>query len=246
MSDQKINVLGVRFDSTTLEEAVKQGLALVEEHKAAYVVTPNPEIILEAEHNQELQYALGAASLVLPDGIGVIYSAKILGTPLEGRVTGIDFATGMLKELAKRNGSVYLLGAKPGVAVLAGENMEEMFPGLRVVGTHDGYFDDEGPVIDEINRVKPDFLFVCLGFPKQEIFMHENTSRLDVGIMAGLGGCLDVFSGQVDRAPEAFQKAGLEWLYRLYKEPSRFRRMAKLPKVLFKSAGRRLKGMTDE
>lgn len=246
MSTQRIDVLGVKFDSTSLEKAVQQGLALVEQHNAAYVVTPNPEIVLEAEHNKDLQYALGAASLVLPDGIGVIYSAKILGTPLEGRVTGIDFATRMLEELAKRNGSVFLLGAKPGVAEKAGENMKEMFPGLRVVGTHDGYFKEEDPVIEEINAVKPDFLFVCLGFPKQEIFMHENTSRLDVGIMAGLGGCLDVFSGEVERAPDAFQKAGLEWLYRLYKEPSRFRRMAKLPKVLFKSAGRRLRGSKDE
>ena len=220
MSKQRIDVLGVKFDSTSLEAAVEKGLELVDQHNAAYVVTPNPEIVLEAEHNPDLQYALSAASLVLPDGIGVIYSAKILGTPLEGRVTGIDFATRMLEELAKRNGSVFLLGAKPGK--------------------------EEGPVIEEINAVKPDFLFVCLGFPKQEIFMHENTSRLDVGIMAGLGGCLDVFSGEVERAPDAFQKAGLEWLYRLYKEPSRFRRMAKLPKVLFKSAGQRLKGPKDE
>lgn len=246
MSNQKIDVLGVQFNSLTLEEAVKQGLALVKEHNAAYVVTPNPEIVLEAEKNPELQYALDAASLVLPDGIGIIYSAKILGTPLEGRVTGIDFATRMLEELAKINGSVFLLGAKPGVAEIAGENMKEMFPGIQIAGVHDGYFTEEGPVIDQINDVKPDFLFVCLGFPKQEIFMHENTSRLNVGLMAGLGGCLDVFSGQTERAPEAFQKAGLEWLYRLYKEPSRFRRMSKLPKVLIHSVGKRLKGTKHE
>ena len=170
MSKQRIDVLGVKFDSTSLEAAVEKGLELVDQHNAAYVVTPNPEIVLEAEHNPDLQYALSAASLVLPDGIGVIYSAKILGTPLEGRVTGIDFATRMLEELAKRNGSVFLLGAKPGIEEKAGENMKEMFPGLRVVGTHDGYFKEEGPVIEEINAVKPDFLFVGqrLKGPKDE------------------------------------------------------------------------------
>lgn len=241
MSTQRIDVLGVSFDSTNLEEAVQRGMAYVQEHKAAYVVTPNPEIVLAAEKNTDLQYALRAADMVLPDGIGVIYSAQILGTPLEGRVTGIDFATRMLQELAMVNGSVYLFGAKPGVAEKAAKNMEEQFPGLRIVGTQNGYFDDDAPIIEDINRAKPDFLFVCLGFPKQEIWMHENTSRLDIGIMAGLGGCLDVFSGEAERAPEAFQKAGLEWLYRLYKEPSRIGRMSKLQKVLVKASVKRIR-----
>lgn len=242
MNEQKVNVLGVNFNSTNLDEAVEYGLECVNAHNASYVVTPNPEIVLEAENNPDLQYALSAAAMVLPDGIGVIYSAKILGTPLAGRVTGIDFATGMLRALSERNGSVFLLGAKSGVAEKAAFNIMREFSGIQVVGTHDGYFDDDGPVIEEINNVKPDFLFVCLGFPKQEIWMHENTSRLDVGLMAGLGGCLDVFSGEAERAPMFFQKAGLEWLFRLYKEPSRIGRMAKLPKVLFKSVGQRLRG----
>ena len=246
MSNKRIDVLGVKFDNTNLVEAVNRGLQCVKEHNAAYVVTPNPEIVLAAEKNPDLQYALSAANMVLPDGIGVIYSAKILGTPLEGRVTGIDFATRMLKELSALNGSVFLFGAKPGVAEKAAENIMEQFPGVRVVGTHNGYFDNDEPIIEEINRAKPDFLFVCLGFPKQEIWMHENTSRLDVGIMAGLGGCLDVFAGVAERAPEGFQKAGLEWLYRLYKEPSRIGRMSKLPKVLVKATARRLKGNNNE
>lgn len=240
--NNRIDVLGVKFDNTNLEDAVQRGLECVKEHKAAYVVTPNPEIVLAAEKNPDLQYALSAANMVLPDGIGVIYSAKILGTPLEGRVTGIDFATRMLEELASIGGSVYLFGAKPGVAEKAAQNMQEQFPGLRVVGTQNGYFKDDAPIIEEINRVKPDFLFVCLGFPKQEIWMHENTSRLDIGLMAGLGGCLDVFAGVAERAPERFQKMGLEWLYRLYKEPSRIGRMSKLPKVLVKASAKRLKG----
>lgn len=242
MSMDRIDVLGVKFDNTNLDEAVNRGMECVKEHNAAYVVTPNPEIVLAAEKNPDLQYALSAADMVLPDGIGVIYSAKILGTPLEGRVTGIDFATRMMEKLAEINGSVYLFGAKPGVAEKAADNILEQFPGIRVAGTQNGYFEDDAPIIEDINRVKPDFLFVCLGFPKQEIWMHENTSRLDIGIMAGLGGCLDVFAGVAERAPEGFQKAGLEWLYRLYKEPSRIGRMSKLPKVLVKASAKRLKG----
>ena len=238
----RINIMGVDFDSLTLSEAVNLAETLISEHRAAYVVTPNPEIVMTCWENTDAMEAVQNADLVLPDGVGVVYGAKILGTPLKGKLPGIDFATELMRRMAKRCGRVYLLGAKPGVAELAGERLTEQFPGLIVCGTHDGYFQEDAPVIDEINALQPDLLLVCLGAPKQEIWMLRNRSALKVGLMAGLGGSLDVFAGTVKRAPAFFQKLGLEWFYRLIKEPWRFKRMMKLPKFLFACIGKRIRG----
>ena len=228
----RIKVLDVPFDNITMSDAVSAAMEAIHQRKASYVVTPNPEIVMMARENQELKDTITNAGLVLPDGIGIIYGGKILGTPLQERVPGIDFASEVMQQLANEKGSVYLLGAKPGVAAQAAVNLENLFHGLVVAGTHDGYFTDDTPIVDEINRLKPDFLIVCLGFPKQEFWMRDHASCLDVGLMAGLGGSLDVFAGVVQRAPVMWQKMGLEWLYRLLKEPSRLGRMMKLPQFL--------------
>ena len=237
----RINIMGVDFDSLTLSEAVNLAETLISEHRAAYVVTPNPEIVMTCWENTDAMEAVQNADLVLPDGVGVVYGAKILGTPLKGKLPGIDFATELMRRMATHGGRVYLLGAKPGVAEMAGERLTEQFPGLIVCGTHDGYFQEDAPVIDEINALQPDLLLVCLGAPKQEIWMLRNRSALKVGLMAGLGGSLDVFAGTVKRAPAFFQKLGLEWFYRLIKEPWRFKRMMKLPKFLFACIGKKLR-----
>lgn len=228
----RIKVLGVSFDNITMKDAIDSALESIKQRKASFVVTPNPEIVMMARENEELYHAIKKAEFVLPDGIGIIYGARILGTPLKERIPGIDFANGLMSRLAENNGSVYLLGAKPTVAETAGENLVKAHPGLRVVGTHDGYFTDDTAIINEINSLKPDLLLVCLGFPKQEFWMRDHVHLLDVGLMAGLGGSLDVFAGVVHRAPVIWQKLGLEWLYRLIKEPSRFGRMMKLPQFL--------------
>lgn len=237
----RINIMGVEFDSLTLSEAVECAETLIAERRASYVVTPNPEIVMTCWDNADAMEAVQNADLVLPDGVGVVYGAKILGTPLKGKLPGIDFATELMRRLAKRGGRVYLLGAKPGIAELAGERMQEQFPGLIVCGTHDGYFQEDAPVIEEINALQPDLLLVCLGAPKQELWMHRNRPLLKVGLMAGLGGSLDVFAGTVKRAPVFFQKLGLEWFYRLLKEPWRFKRMMKLPKFLFACIGKKFR-----
>lgn len=228
----QIEILGISFDNVTMDEAVDRALTLMEARSAAYVVTPNPEIVMSAREDPALALAIQNAAMVLPDGVGVIYGGKILGTPLKEKVPGIDFASRVMERLAQKNGRVYLFGAKPGVAIMAGEKLKQQFPGLVIAGTSNGYFTDDAPIIDAINEAKPDLLLVCLGSPKQELWMQSNAERLDVGLMAGLGGSLDVFAGVVERAPEQWQKLGLEWLYRLMKEPSRIGRMMKLPKFV--------------
>lgn len=237
----KTEILGVRFDNLTQQEAAQRGRQLLEEDKFHYVVTPNPEFLLAAEKDPEFRRVLNAADLVLPDGIGVVYSAKILGTPLKERVPGIEFAEAMLSALNDMGGRLYLLGAKPGVAEEAGRRICARYPALVLCGTHDGYFKDEQAILPEIAAAKPDLLFVCLGAPKQEKWMARWGRHTGAKLAIGLGGCLDVFAGNVQRAPERWQKMGLEWAYRLKKEPKRIGRMAKLPLVLVKAAGQRIR-----
>ena len=237
----KTEILGVRFDDLTQQEAAQQGRQLLEEDKFHYVVTPNPEFLLAAEKDPEFRRVLNAADLVLPDGIGVVYSAKILGTSLKERVPGIEFAEAMLSALNEMGGRLYLLGAKPGVAEEAGRRICARYPALVLCGTHDGYFKDEQAILPEIAAAKPDLLFVCLGAPKQEKWMARWGRHTGAKLAIGLGGCLDVFAGNVQRAPERWQKLGLEWAYRLKKEPKRIGRMAKLPLVLVKAAGQRIR-----
>ncbi len=242
MSEMKrINVLGVEFDNMSMREAVDAALQSIQTRCGGWIVTPNPEIVMLCRENPQLAQAVANAQLVIPDGIGVIYGAKILGTPLKEKLPGIDFASALMAELAKVNGSVYLFGAKPGVAEKAADYLRNAYPGLVLCGTHDGYFSDDAPIIADINEKKPDLLLVCLGAPKQELWMQTHASELDAGLMIGLGGSLDVFAGVVQRAPVLWQKLGLEWLYRLLKEPKRIGRMMKLPQFLFTVIGQKLR-----
>ena len=238
----KLDVMGVRFDNVTMEEALEKARELLASEGASYVVTPNAEIVYEAMHSEEICTLVNNADLVLPDGAGVVLASKILKNPLKQKVAGVDFADRLLGELAATGGSVYLLGSKPGVAELAAEKMLEKHPGLTIAGLADGYFKDEAPVIEKINAVKPDVLFVCLGAPKQERFMVNHRAELQVKLMAGLGGSLDSFAGTVKRAPRWMIKLSLEWFYRLLKEPWRFKRMLRLPKFLWAVVLRKVKG----
>ncbi len=238
----RTDVLGVGFDNVTMAEAVERALALIDSREGRYVVTPNPEIVMLAKENPALKEALAGADIVLPDGAGIVKGAAILGRPMKEKVPGIDFACGVMARLAERGGSVYLFGAKPGVAETAAETLRTKFPGLVISGTSDGYFSDDGPIIEKIKDAAPDLLLVCLGAPKQELWMAKMSGKLPVGLMVGLGGSLDVFAGTVKRAPVAWQKLDLEWLYRLIKEPRRIGRMMKLPLFVIEAAGERLRG----
>lgn len=238
----RVDVMGVGFDSVTMDEAIGRAAQLLEEPGAAYVVTPNAEIVYEAMHDEGFRALLNAADIVLPDGSGVVLGSKILGTPVRQKVAGIEFGDNLAAYLAENGGSLYLLGSKPGVAELAAENLVKKHPGLHICGTGDGYFQDAAPVIEKINAAKPDVLFVCLGAPKQERFMSEYKNELNVGLMAGLGGSLDGYAGLVQRAPAWMCRAGLEWFYRLVKEPKRFKRMLRLPKFVLAVVGCRIRG----
>lgn len=228
----KISILGVSFNVIDKNEASKRIFTACENKRERpfAVVTPNPIMVMNAQINEELFSALSSADLSLADGVGIISAAKRMETPLPERVTGIDTAYSVLQKLAEVAGSVYLFGAKPGVAEKAAERLTADLTGLRVVGTHHGYFEDDAEIVKDISEKAPDLLVVCLGSPRQEIWVHQNKEKLSgVGAVMCLGGALDVWSGNIKRAPSFFIKMHLEWLWRMLLEP---KRMKELPKML--------------
>ena len=227
----KINILGVAFDALTLDEAEERADALLRSGTGGYIVTANPEIVLRCREDAVYAAAVNGAALVLADGVGDLCAARILGTPLPGRVAGADLVPRLLARLAERGGSVFLYGARPGVAERAGESLQSACPGLRIAGTENGYISDETALLEALEREKPDLLLLGLGAPRQELWMAENRQRTPA-VMIGVGGLLDVFAGDIPRAPESWQRLGLEWLYRLLREPRRFKRVIRLPKIL--------------
>ncbi len=236
---KRTDICGVYFDNLTAAEAKDMLFAAIDGTRdQTALCTPNPEIVMLAEKNESFRNILNNAELVVADGIGVIKAATILKTPIPERIPGIELGEAMIEYCASKGYPVYFLGGKPGVAEDAERNMAAKYPGLIVCGTHDGYFDMTGgevndSVITEINEKGAKLVLVCVGAPKQETWISENRSKMPlVGVFAGLGGSLDVFSGRSKRAPEFYCKYGLEWFYRLMKEPSRIGRMSKLPLFL--------------
>lgn len=238
----RIDVLGVGFDPFRFDEAVEVLYQRVRSRSGGTVVTPNPEIVQLCRKNDELNRLVNGADLVAADGIGVVLGAKLLGTPLPERLPGIELAQALCARMAAGGESLFLLGAKPGVAQAAADNLCRQYPGLLIAGYHDGYFSDDAPVVEQIRQSGAAAAFVCLGAPKQERFMETHRNELSGVLMMGLGGSLDVFAGNVKRAPRWMSKAGLEWFYRLACQPSRIGRMMQLPVFVAAVLARRGKG----
>ena len=230
---EKISIYGVGFNNVTLDEAAEFCEALLSEEKNHMVVTPNAEISYMASKDEELKEILNSADLVVADGVGVVYASKVYRTPVKAKVPGVELGMRVLENAAKSGRGVFFLGAKPGVGDMAAAKITEQFPDINFVGIRDGYFKSDDEVIAEINASGAEILFVCLGAPKQERWMSANKDKINVRLMLGLGGSLDSYAGTVKRAPKIFIKLGLEWFYRLLKDPKRIGRMMSLPKYMF-------------
>ncbi len=231
------SILGIKFDIVNEDQALEKLITFLEEDSSLKeVYTPNPEIVMLAQEDKDLFKILNKADLLLADGIGLIIASKLKGLQLKHRVTGVDTMDKLLEYCGKNDKSFFIFGGKPGIAELACENIRLKYKGIKVAGCHHGYFHekDEMEIIDKINNSKADVLFVCLGAPKQEKWINKNKDKLNCALAMGVGGSVDVYAGLVKRAPEFFQNFGLEWLYRLLKEPWRIRRMLVLPKFLIK------------
>lgn len=238
----KTEILGVAYDNLTPLEAVCAAEARIDARAPFYCVTPNAEMAYEALKDPDFCALLNGAGLVLPDGAGVVLAGKILKTPLKSKVAGVDFAQALLPVLEAKGKRLYLLGGKPGIGELAAEKMLQKCPNLQICGIADGYFSDEAAAMQSAMQAKADVLFVCLGSPKQELFMKKHCGEGGVTMMIGLGGTLDAIAGTVKRAPKWMIRLQLEWLYRLIREPKRFKRMLRLPKYIFAALRQRGKG----
>ena len=228
----KETVLGVKVNTEDYDGLMVEVFDRIERKDKALVVAINPEKIMKAKEDPSLMTLLNNAEIQIPDGIGVILASKLQKGQITERVTGVDMMLRLCEEGAKRGKPIFLYGGKPGVADKAKAKLEEMYPGIQIVGTQDGYEKDNEVVRARINAVQPDLLFVAMGSPRQENWINDNRDTLHPTIYQGVGGSFDVLAGTVKRAPEFWQKANLEWFYRLVKEPSRIGRQMALPKFL--------------
>ena len=240
---KKTHVLGVPFDAVTMEQAVEKAKKMLGEEGQHFICTPNPEIVMEAQKDKELMDILHEADMVIPDGIGVVWASKYSEIRLKERVAGYDLTQNLMAELAATGETFYFFGGAPGVASTAARMMMKKYPGLKVVGVHNGYFDEkeEKKIIQDIKTKSPSILVVGLGAPKQEKWIYDNIRLVGAKVAIGVGGSFDVMAGNVKRAPKIFQKLGLEWFYRLITQPTRWRRMMRLPKfalTVLKTKGR--------
>jgi len=237
----RVRVLGIGFDAISLADAAGRiGWKIGDrpgDGGPLLVVTANPEMVELARADEGLRSILERVDLVLPDGIGVVWAGRVLGTPFPERVPGADLVEALLRTGAQRGWRFFFLGGRPGdaanppVAGAAAAKVEERYPGVRVTGYAHGYLpqSEEDGVVEQINESGADILLVGMGVPMQEKWMWRHRDSLRVSACIGVGGMLDVLSGAVKRAPVAFRRAGLEWMYRLVTQPSRFARMLRLP-----------------
>ncbi len=242
----KVDIFGVEIQNTTLSELVDDLEESLARGRFCKVFTPNTEIVMAAKKSESLKAELNKGTHVIPDGIGLIYGAKMRGITLKERVTGYDTSMELLRIADQNKYGLYLLGGREGIAEEAKRQLQKDYPGIRVTGCHHGYFKgshtgdgftpQEQEIIKEIKDSGTDILFVGFGFPRQEIWINTHGENLGVKVAIGNGGVIDILAGQARRAPDIFIKLGLEWFYRLVTNPSRIKRQAVLPLFLVEVA----------
>ncbi|MHB8945466.1 MAG: WecB/TagA/CpsF family glycosyltransferase [Bacillota bacterium] len=229
---ERVDILGVLVDRVDLPGAVARVKGFVDEGRAGgrrgrLVFTPNPEMIQAARHDASLTSLINQADLAIPDGTGVVLASRLLGDPLADRVAGFDLLLELFRQADAGGWRVFLLGTYPETVAEAARRVAAAHPGLEVAGFQDGYFtpDDVPALVRRIGAARPDLLVAALGSPKQERWLTEHVQETGATVGIGVGGSLDVLAGRARRAPEAFQRLHLEWLYRLASEPRRARRI---------------------
>lgn len=228
-------LFGYNIDTYTFDEAINVAKSLIDGHKVSQIITINPEMFETANKDNDFSNIIKEAEMIIPDGVGVKIALKINGINVE-RIPGVDFARCLLEESAKNNIPVAIIGAKEEVIIKAIENLNNEINSLNIVYYHNGYFENDNEIYTEINSKSPKLILVAMGSPRQEKFIYQAKKVLKPSLMIGIGGSLDVWSGNVKRAPLIIQKLGLEWLYRTIKEPARIKRIIPtLPMFLIKA-----------
>lgn len=232
---EKVDILNIPVTNTTKQQFIVDMLKqLKSQQQPIKIVTANPEIIMLAKENASYEKLLLESDHVVADGIGVVIGANMLGTPLQERIPGYELVHGFLENAETNYNSFYFYGGKPGVAQAAAEKAKQLYPHVNIVGVADGYggAGDGEAVANKIAALQPQFIFVALGAPKQEEWIAQYAHLFKNAVMMGVGGSFDVLSGQVNRAPKIFIKLNLEWFHRLITQPTRAKRMLKIPQFI--------------
>lgn len=237
--DNVAKIMGIPFPKMTMDQTVQVLDEVIDQHKSElfHVVTGNPEIVMSCQHDQSLRSIVDEAGLVTADGIGIVMVSRLKGGHLPERVTGCDLLFKLLEAGNHKKWSFYFLGADDATSKRAAEVISQTYPNVSILGRHHGFFkqEDDARIVQEIQSLAPDFLIVALGAPYAERWIHKYKSKLNAKIAIGVGGSLDVIAGKVKRAPEVWQKLHAEWLYRLIKQPSRWRRQLILPRFAIRA-----------
>lgn len=233
-----VTLNGVRIHCLTMDAAVSAGLSLLEEPGVHQCFTPNPKLLTMAARDADLRAVLSSAQLSLADGVGVVLAARMTGQGKMPRCPGADYALSLAKAAGERKKRIFLLGGAPGVAEAAGKCLLDQCPGLILAGTLDGYSTDLSQAAGRIRASAPDLVFVCLGCPNQEKWIARYGEETGARLLLGLGGTLDVLAGRVRRAPAAWQRLGLEWLWRGLCQPRRLLEWWRLPLFFYQVLNR--------
>jgi len=234
MTTEKI--MGFPVDTINYDDVIDDLPKYLQTDKKMSAISVNPQIIIEGQDYPEIQEFVKKSTHRIPDGIGIVLVSKLTGGQIKERVAGIELMFRFLDYANAYKKSIFLYGAKPQVVSDAAEQIKKDYPNLILSDKIDGYTNfSEEEVVERINKVKPDFLFVALGFPKQEEWLARNIERLDVSVFQDVGGSFDVLSGHVKRAPQFFIDTHLEWLYRSLMDRKRFKRILQLPVFVIKS-----------
>lgn len=236
-AEKKISMLGAGIHNVTMAEAMDAVADFISEGGLHQVITLNAEILYQAQSNERLLALINQADLVTPDGSGIVWGADYLGIPLQERVSGIDLLWEICRTAPEKGWRIYLLGAAPGIADKAAENLRLKYPGIVIAGVRNGYFDMNNEeevrnILEDVRQAAADIIFIAMGAPRQEYFIQDYGNDLGVKVAIGVGGSFDVVAGAVKRAPVFMQKMGVEWLWRLACQPSRWKRMMNLPRFV--------------
>lgn len=239
-----VTIVGLRVDRASVDEVLETLKGYIAERAPRHIVTADASMAVIARGDRELSAIVAGADLVTPDGAGILWASRLLRTPIAHKVSGVDLVAHLCRLSSERGDRLFFLGAAPGVAEEAAQNLRQRFPGAQIVGTRDGFFSEaqEPDVVAQIKQAAPDVLLVAFGIPKQEKWITRHRAALGVPVSLGIGGSFDVYSGRVRRAPVWMQNAGLEWLHRLAANPKKIGKVMTLPKFVLLALRQRLLG----
>ena len=223
------------FQYEIFDDSIEELIRSINNFEKVHIVSGNPEVLLNGLQNSDLlDNFTSKNSIIIPDGISTVICSKIVGQTVKEKIAGVELMDSLVKKCEKEKQGIYLLGSTKETVDMCNINLRTKYRKLNILGSHDGYFEMDNceEILKEIEKVKPQVLFVAMGCPRQEIFITKYMDRLPCSVFMGVGGSFDIIAGNVKRAPKWMINIGMEWLYRVAKEPFRIKRLSSIPKFI--------------